>query len=52
MAGKTAGGLDRRQTLNCTLDDDQSAGREPISGTASALARSEGMKHNEHQETA
>ena len=38
MADKTAGWLDRRQALNCMLDDDQSAGREPISGTASALA--------------
>jgi hypothetical protein len=38
MADKTAGGLDRRQTPKGMLDDDQSAGREPISGTASALA--------------
>jgi hypothetical protein len=51
MADKTAGGLDRRQTLKCMLDDDQSAGREPISGTASALAWSEGIKHNEYQES-
>ncbi len=32
MADKTAGCLDCRQTLNCMLDDDQSAGREPTSG--------------------
>jgi hypothetical protein len=40
MADKTAGYLDRRQTLNCMLDDYQSADREPFSGTASALASS------------
>jgi hypothetical protein len=51
MADKTAGHLDRRQTLNCMPDDDQSAGREPISGTASALAWSEGIKHNAYQDS-
>jgi len=51
MADKTAGCLDCRQTLNCMLDDDQSAGREPTSGTASALAWSEGIKHNEYQDS-
>jgi hypothetical protein len=51
MADKTADGLDRRQTLNCMLDDDQSAGPEPISGTASALAWSAGIKHNEYQDS-
>ncbi len=51
MADKTAGCLDRRQTLNCMLDDDQSAGREPTSGTASALAWSEGIKHSEYQDS-
>jgi len=43
--------LDCRQTLNCMLDDDQSAGREPTSGTAAALAWSEGTKHNEYKDS-
>ena len=51
MTDKTAGYLDRRQPLNCMLDDYQSADREPISGTASAPASSEGIKHNEYQDS-